>query len=482
MVTYKMMKILLNIKYIILLLLFFLPSCAVNPVTGKSELMLVSEQQELKIGQESAPSLKWEFGGRYKDPELEAYLGNIVKQLWQTSERPHLPVSFYIQNTSLPNAFALPGYVAITRGLLCDMENEAQFVAVIGHEIGHVMARHTAQRLSRMQLQQAGLLIGAAALEGKKGGDALLTAGAIGSSLMLLKYDRGQEIQSDRLGARYMSMHGYDPNEAKSAHMVLEQSVDNYLKRLGKQKGKDTLVSNLLSTHPRKEVRLDEIQDMIDELPPYTIKGDGKFRDRFMSATKNIRAANTTYHKYDRAEILYQQKKYKDAENLLNEAITQNSEQPAFYNLMGLIKLQQKNNVWAKKNYQKALSIDENYQPSVYGMGLAMYFNQQYEPAIHQITKSLKLFPGHAPSYLIMGESYYKLRQYNKAEPYLANFAQAAPKHSEVHGILGICFENTGKIENAVIAYRNQLAVAPNTELGRHARNRLAVLEPMLKQ
>ncbi len=481
MVTYQM-KLLLNIKYIILLLLFFLPSCAVNPVTGRSELMLVSEQQELKIGQESAPSLKWEFGGRYKDPELEAYLGNIVKQLWQTSERPHLPVSFYIQNTSLPNAFALPGYVAITRGLLCDMENEAQFAAVMGHEIGHVMARHTAQRLSRMQLQQIGLVVGAAALEGKKGGDALLAAGAIGSSLMLLKYDRGQEIQSDRLGARYISMHGYDPNEAKSAHMVLEQSVDNYLKRLGKQKGKDTLVSNLLSTHPRKEVRLDEIQDMIDELPPYTIKEDGKFKDRFMTATKNIREANTVYHKYDKAEMYYQQKQYKEAEQLLNEAITLNSEQPAFYNLKGLISLQKDDHTGAETNYQKALSIETDYQPAIYGMGLVNYFNKKYDRAIQQMTNSLKLFPGHAPSYLVMGESYYKLRQYNKAEPYLATFAQAAPKHPEVHGILGICFDNTGEIENAVIAYRNQLAVAPNTELGRHARNRIAVLEPMLKK
>jgi predicted Zn-dependent protease len=152
------------IKWALSVLLLFVVSCAVNPVTGERELMLVSEEQELRIGRESAPSLKWEFGGLYRDNSLEDYLEEITKRLWQNSERPHLPVRFQIQNTSVPNAFALPGYVAITRGLLSGLENEAQFAAVIGHEIGHVMARHTAQRLSRLRLQQLGLAIGGAAL------------------------------------------------------------------------------------------------------------------------------------------------------------------------------------------------------------------------------------------------------------------------------------------------------------------------------
>ncbi len=91
-------------------LFFFLASCAINPVTGERELMLISEEQEIEIGKEAAPSLRWEFGGQYYDNSLELYLEGIVNQLWKISERPHLPVKFYIQNTSVPNAFALPGY------------------------------------------------------------------------------------------------------------------------------------------------------------------------------------------------------------------------------------------------------------------------------------------------------------------------------------------------------------------------------------
>jgi len=204
-------------------------SCAVNPVTGEREFMLISECDELALGKNAAPSLNWDFGGRYHDPELETYLKGIVSRIWQNSERPHLPLKFSILNTSIPNAFALPGYVAITRGLLSELENEAQFAAIMGHEVGHVMARHTAQRVSRSILQQFGLIVGGTMLEGKRGGDALPTLGAVGSGLILLKYDRNQELQADRLSVKYMARLGYDPYEALEVHRRLEMAVDNYL-------------------------------------------------------------------------------------------------------------------------------------------------------------------------------------------------------------------------------------------------------------
>lgn len=473
----------LHIFFTWLCLLLFIPlfSCAVNPVSGTREFMLVSEVQEVEIGREASPSLKWEFGGPYEDPALEAYLDSIVKDLWKNSERPQLPVKFYIQNTSLPNAFALPGYVAITRGLLSEMENEAQFAAVMGHEIGHVMARHTAQRISRMQMQQIGVAIGAAALEGKKGGDALLAIGAMGSSLLLLKYDRDQEIQSDRLGVKYMAALGYDPHEAISAHKVLEASVDNYLKRLGKSRSDDSVIASLLSTHPRAEVRLSEIQDMIDQLPPYSLKKDGRFAGTFMAATMKMNDINKIYHIYDKAEQDYRDKKYDEAEKALQEAIKLNSTQAPFHNLYGFIKLQQKNYEAADKAFSRALSISAGYQPSMYGRGLSSLYKGDYENAVGEFKKSLAEFPGHAQTHFGLGKSYYHLNQFKEAIPYLANFAQAAPEHPEIHGLLGICLEKTDDPATAVIAYKNQLSVAPDTELGQHAKARLAALEPVQK-
>ncbi|MEW6600824.1 MAG: M48 family metalloprotease [Nitrospirota bacterium] len=470
-----------SVRWLYLILFIILASCAVNPVSGEREFMLVSEDQEVAIGRQAAPSLKWEFGGTYEDKELEAYLGSIVKDLWRDSERPELPVQFHVQNTSIPNAFALPGYVAITRGLLCEMENEAQFAAVMGHEIGHVMARHTAKRISRMQLQQLGIAIGAAALEGKKGGDVLLAVGAAGSSLLLLKYDRDQEIQSDRLGVKYMSMLGYDPHEALSAHKVLERAVDNYVARLGKSRGEDTFISGLLSTHPRAEVRLSEIQDMINQLPPYTLRKDGIFSARFQKETRDIRDINKVYHVYDKAEQDYRENKYSEAEKGLKEAIKLNSSQAPFYNLYGFIKLQEKNYDEADKAFGRALSITPDFQPAIYGKGLAYLYKGDYEKAAAEFKKSLDEFPGHAQSHFGLGKSYYGMKRYAEAIPYLANFAQAAPEHPEVHGLLGICLDKTNDTANAVTAYKNQLMVAPDTDLGQLARARLAVLEPVQK-
>jgi predicted Zn-dependent protease len=466
------------------LLLFFIiiAACAINPVTGERELMLVSEQQELQLGMSASTSANWEFGGHYKDPALESYLGDIVRRLWAVSERSQLPFEFHIQNSSVPNAFALPGYVAITRGLLSGMKNEAQFAAVMGHEIGHVMARHTAQRLSRMQLQQLGLAIGASALEGTSGRDTLLTLGSIGSSLLLLKYDRSQELQADRLGVRYMSAAGYDPYEALSAHEVLERAVDDYLARLGRSPGEDTFIARLLSTHPRKEVRLSEIRSMIDMLPPYSINGDGKFSQIFISKTEDIRRINRYYEQYDRAELYYNEGKFKEAEESITRALELSRSQAPFHNLLGFIKLQQKNYSEAEQSFHTALSLDPQYQPSVYGFGLLRLFEGKYDRAIKAFTDSLKLYPDHAGSHFGMGKSYFKSEQYSNAIPYLETFSKAAPKHPEVHGLLGICFDMTGQIVPAVREYSYQLQIAPDTELGRHARERLSVLQPLLEQ
>jgi predicted Zn-dependent protease len=469
-------------QLIFLIPIILITSCAINPVTGERELMLISEKQELQIGKDAVPSANWAFGGHYRDAALESYLGNIVMRLWAVSERPHLPVKFFIQNSSIPNAFALPGYVAITRGLLSDMENEAQFSAVMGHEIGHVMARHTAQRLSRSTLQQLGLAIGASALEGKGGSDALLTAGALGSGLLLLSYDRNQELQADGLGVRYMSATGYDPYEALSAHEILGTSVDDYMNRLGKSPRDDTFVSGLLSTHPRKDVRLSEIQAMIKAIPSHQKKGTGKFSKTFQSRTKKIREINKLYHLYDKAELNYRQKEYLKAEELLREAINLNNSQSPFYNLLGFIKLQQKNYTETEKAFNRALAIDPDYQPSIFGFGMLRLFEEKYDRAIKAFRDSLNLYPNHAGSYFGIGKSYFKIQLYSKAIPYLEKFSKAAQQHPEVHGLLGICFERKKAIRPAVREYSYQLQVAPNTELGRYAKRRLAILEPLLKQ
>lgn len=465
---------LLKPALLITILLFL--SCAINPVTGEREFMFVSEEQELALGMNATPNLNWTYGGKYRDTELDSYLTTLVKNIWNVSERPNMQFKFAVQNTSLPNAFAIPGYVAITRGLIIELENEAQFLAIMGHEAGHVMARHTAKRLSLSQVQSVGILAGSILLEGQKGGDALLTLGALGSSLLLLKYDRDQELQADRLGVKYMAKLGYDPHEALNAHKQLEIAVERYMKRLGKEQREETFLDEILSTHPRSQVRKEEIEAMIKELPPYTIAGDGKGAETFNSKLRKIREINKAYIIFDEAERAFKEKKLSESKEKLENAIALNSQQPPFYNLLGNIKIKESRYSEAEERYNRALSIDPEYQPSLYGMGMVYFLREDYSRAIKYISRSLELFPEHYGSHFIIGRSYIGLRCYKKALKHLNIFSDAIPKHPEVHGYLGICYENLGDLRSAYREYSMQVKIAPNNEIGRYAQERLYVL------
>lgn len=471
------------LKTILLIpLLLLLTTCAVNPVTGRHELMLVSESEEIAIGREAAPSLKWSYGGEYRDERLRAYLEGIVRRIWKHSERPYLPMTFVIQNTTLPNAFALPGYVAITRGLLAELDNEAQFVAVMGHEVGHVMARHTARRITLGTLQQLGLIIGGIALGGKSGGNTLLQVGAIGSSLLMLKFDRSQELEADRLGVKYMAMLGYDPYEAIKAHDRLEVAINKYLRNLGKRRQEDNFLTTILSTHPREEVRKEEMLQMIKRLPPYKVRGDGRFRKRFQRAIRRLRQINRVYYVYDRAVLNFNKDRIERAEALLKKAIEKANREAPFYNLYGMIEYKKGEYKSAERYFRKALSLYPDYQPAFYGLGILSLKEKEYYEAVNRFKKSLGLFPDHAPSHFGLGKSYFYLGRYSSAIPHLRAFASAAPGHPEVHGLLGICYENTGNIRAAIREYSLQVRIAPHSDLGRYARQRLFVLRGLYRR
>src|SRR5919108_2895033 len=175
-------------------------ACATNPVTGKRELSRMSEGQEIAIGKENHPQILAEMG-QYNDPELQRYVSDLGQRLAKTSERPTLPWTFTVVDQPVVNAFAVPGgFIYITRGILAYLDNEAQLVGVVGHEIGHVTARHSAQQYTRSVGGQLGLLalgvfVPAARPFGQVGAQAL--------GLLFLKYGRDDELQADSLGARY---------------------------------------------------------------------------------------------------------------------------------------------------------------------------------------------------------------------------------------------------------------------------------------
>lgn len=230
-------------------------SCVRNPVSGKKQLSLISESQEVQLGQQSAEEVRQSIG-LYADPKAQAYVSALGQRLVQGSERPKLPWSFQVVDDSSVNAFALPGGpIFITRGILTHLNSEAELAAVMGHEIGHITAKHSVSQLSKAQLAQIGLGVGSVV------SPTIAQMGqvaAAGLQLLFLKYGRDAETQSDTLGFKYMTAQGYDPREMRDVFITLG--------RVGESAGDGGRLPEWLSSHPNPENRLGKTDERIKAL------------------------------------------------------------------------------------------------------------------------------------------------------------------------------------------------------------------------
>ena len=193
-------------------LLAALASCVINPVTGNRELALVSADQEIAIGeQQYAPSQQMQGGDYSLDAPLESYVRGVGQKLAAVSDRD-LPYEFVVLNSSVPNAWALPGgKIAVNRGLLTELHSEAELAAVLGHEIVHAAARHGALAMQRGMLLQGALLATAMATQRDNNSGLALGAASVGAQLITQRNGREAELESDHYGMTYMSRAGYDP-------------------------------------------------------------------------------------------------------------------------------------------------------------------------------------------------------------------------------------------------------------------------------
>jgi predicted Zn-dependent protease len=228
--------------------------CATNPVTGKSELSLVSEAQEVQIGREESQKVAQAIG-YYDDPAVQAYVAGIGQRMAAESERPQLPWEFHVVDDAAVNAFALPGgFIYVTRGLMGAVTNEAELASVIGHEIAHVTHRHSVQQISRAQVAQLGLVAGSilSSTVAQYGG--LLGQGL---GVLFLKYGRDAELEADRSGFRYALNEQYDVRQMVEMFEVL-QGVSS-LSGAGK-------LPEWLSTHPDPGNRIQATMARLDTL------------------------------------------------------------------------------------------------------------------------------------------------------------------------------------------------------------------------
>ncbi len=227
--------------------------CATNPATGQRQFSLLSEEQEINAGRENDSQIRRDMGV-YGDRALQDYVAGVGLRLAAISERPNLPWHFTVVDAPAINAFALPGgYVYITRGILPFLEDESQLAGVLGHEIGHVTARHAVQQYSKATGAQLGLILGSIFMPG---GAQTAQLGATGLGVLFLKNSRDDEAQADQLGVRYASRAGWDPAGVPRMLTTLarvEDASDN--------KG----VPNWLATHPAPEDRVQRVQAAVQQ-------------------------------------------------------------------------------------------------------------------------------------------------------------------------------------------------------------------------
>ncbi|OOG72990.1 M48 family metalloprotease [Algoriphagus sp. A40] len=234
-------------------ILLFTEGCAINPVTGKKQVVLMSEAQEISIGQQSDPEIS-AFFGVYEDPELQQFITAKGLEMAAVSHRPKLDYHFKVVDSPVINAFAVPGgYVYFTRGIMAHFNNEAEFAGVLGHEIGHVTARHSVIQQRNQMIGQLGMIAGMVFVpELAEFAEPL----SQGMQIALLSFGRDAERQSDELGVEYSSRIGYDATEMAGFFNTLE--------RQGAKEGASE-IPEFLSTHPSPGERNTTVAKLAEE-------------------------------------------------------------------------------------------------------------------------------------------------------------------------------------------------------------------------
>ncbi|WP_457553229.1 M48 family metalloprotease [Desulfobacula sp.] len=389
----------------------FITGCAINPVTGKKQLMMVSKDQEIEIDKQQSP---FQFSSDYgitKDAGINQYVTLVGKKLLPHVHRPDMPYNFQCVNATYINAYAFPGgTIAVTRGILLKLDNEAQLASLLGHELGHVNARHTAEQVSKGQLSS--LLVGGlsilASSQGSTLGELTQQLGMIGQGLFLAKYSRDNEREADYLGNAYMVKAGY-PSKGFVGLMEMLDSL---------HKENPSSAQVLFSTHPMSIERLNAALQR--EKGIYlSSKGSSLQRERYMDSIASLRA------KKQGIELLQQGEKYlakKDYDN-------------------------------AQKIFKKSLRQLKNDYTAHVLMAKCLMIRKKPTQALSYANIAQKLYPTQTQGYYIAGLACNELKKYKKAYLNFNKCDLLLPSDPQMAFYKGYCLDKTGDNKTAADNY-----------------------------
>ncbi len=389
-----------------------LAACSTNPVTGEKELMLVGEGTELSIGQKNYAPMRQAEGGEYiMDPQLTSYVQQVGGRMAAVSDRK-LPYEFVVLNNTIPNAWALPGgKIAVNRGLLTQLKSESELAAVLGHEIVHAAARHSAQQMSRGMLLQGGLLVAQVAASDSDYGNLYMAGAGLAAQLMLQRYGREAELESDRYGIEYMKRAGYD---AQGAVALQETFV-----RMNERKDSGWL-AGLFASHPPSQERLDANRKRVAALPP----GGELGVESFKTALARTMATKPAYDAYEEGRKSLAKKQADSALAKAEQAIRLLPGEAHFHALKGDAYLVQKQYSEATQAYTDAISRNDGFFYYHLQRGLIAERERHDAAARGDLETSVKLLPTGA-AYYALGNIATRARQFEAAKQYYASASGA---------------------------------------------------------
>lgn len=394
--------------------LLTLTACGVNPVTGQRELSLISEAEEIQLGRDNyTPTVQSQGGRYYLDQDLNDYVTSVTLKVAQHSERD-LPYEVVVINSSVPNAWALPGgKMAINRGLLLEMENEAQLAAVMGHEVVHAAARHGAQRMQRGMLVNIGMVgVGAVlAVRDNPYAGLIMGGAAVGAQLAMAKYSRAHELEADEFGTRYMAHAGYDPAQAADLQRVF----------LRLSEGRDSnFLTGLFQTHPPSQERVEANERLARSLGTGGTVG----RERYEAMIATIRAQQPAYDLYEEAIKHHRAGEKDQALERVSQAIEKLPNEAAFLALRGDIRHNRGDSRAALTDYDKAVSLYPEMFSYTLGRGLVHRASKNWAKAEADFRRSIESVPT-SIAYLGLGDALQGQGQRDQAREMYQVAAQA---------------------------------------------------------
>jgi predicted Zn-dependent protease len=391
--------------------------CAANPVTGERQFMLVSETWEIQVDQQNSPHQFSSDYGTIQDDALNRYVQKVGAAMVPNTHRPQMPYTFRVLNANYINAYTFPGgSVGITRGILLSLASEAELSALIGHELGHVNARHAALQQSKGVLTQS-VVGGLSVYLGTKSeayGNIAAQLGMLGAGALLARYSRDNEREADRLGMEYMVKSGYG-TDGFVALMAMLNSLN---------KGGASAVSLLFATHPMSQERYNTALSLAGSAEYSNAKSLPIYRDRYMDQTASLRKIKTAIELFEKGESAVSQENYSDAETALTQGLKQAPNDYAGLVIMAKCKM-------AREKYDDALRYSEKAK-QVYPLeaqanhlsGFSKIKQKKFEAAVADFTAYEKKLPGNPNTLFYRGYAYEGMDEKNNAATDYANYLQ----------------------------------------------------------